>query len=151
VKVEQRGMVERIDLKIKQLDALELLEVEILSEMGEYMPDFHHLMTNLSGSEINILCIEYAGFYRFAKILETLATGIASGKIKVPDDRTVNKEHKLAAVIDLRVRQLEAKGIKGSALLEHMIGHILDLQQIWSTDHSFLYVANTLVYTAMEY
>jgi hypothetical protein len=28
---------------------------------------------------------------------------------------------------------LEAKGIKGSALLEHMVGHILDLQQIWST------------------
>jgi hypothetical protein len=82
---------------------------------------------------MDALCEEYAGFFRFAKILETVASGIASGKIKVPGGRIVNKEHKLAAAIDLRVRQLEAKGIGGAAMLEQMVGHILDLQWLWST------------------
>ncbi len=126
-------MAASIDRKIRQLDALGLLEVEILPEMAEYMPDFHRLMMNTSGSEMDALCEEYAGFYRFAKILETVASGIASGKIKVPGGRTVNKEHEIAAAIDLRVRQLEAQGIGEAALLEHMIGHILDLQWLWST------------------
>jgi hypothetical protein len=44
-----------------------------------------------------------------------------------------NEEHRLAAAIDQRVRQLEATGIHGAALLEHMVGHVLDLQRIWST------------------
>jgi hypothetical protein len=133
ITVEHRRMAARIDRKIKQLDALGLLEVEILPEMAEYMPDFHHLMMNTSGPEMDALCEEYAGFYRFAKILETVASGIASGKIKVPGGRTVNKEHKLAAAIDLRVRQLEVKGLDDAALLEKMVGHILDLQWLWST------------------
>ena len=131
--VDHRRMAARIDRKIKQLDVLGLLEVEILPEMAEYMPDFHHLMMNTSGSEMDALCEEYAGFFRFAKILETVASGIASGKIKVPGGRTVNKEHKIAAAIDLRVRQLEAKGVGDAALLEQMVGHILDLQWLWST------------------
>ena len=133
VTAKHRRMAARIDRKMKQLDALGLLEVEILPEMAEYMPDFHHLMMNTSGSEMDALCEEYAGFFRFAKILETVASGIASGKIKVPGGRIVNKEHKLAAAIDLRVRQLEAKGIGGAAMLEQMVGHILDLQWLWST------------------
>ena len=70
---------------------------------------------------------------RFPKIMETLASGIASGKIDVPGGRTVNEEHRIAAGIDRRVRQLEAIGIGGDALLERMVGHVLDLQRLWST------------------
>ena len=81
VTAEHRGMAGRIDARMKQLDALGLLEVEILPEMADFMDDFHHLMMN---SEMDTLCEEFAGFYRFAKILETLAAGIASGKVKVP-------------------------------------------------------------------
>ena len=133
VTVSHRRMAARIDARIKQLDARGLLEVEILPEMAEYMPDFHHLLTSTSGPEMDALCAEFAGFYRFAKILETLASGIASGKIKVPGGRTVNEENRLAAAIDLRVRQLEAMGLGGAALLERMVGYVLDLQRLWST------------------
>lgn len=126
-------MVVRIDARMKQLDTLGLIEVQILPEMTEYMSDFHHLMMNTSSTEMDALCEEYASFFRFVKILETVASGIASGKIKVPGGRTVNKEHKIAAAIDLRVRQLEAKGVGDAALLEQMIGYILDLQWLWST------------------
>ena len=68
-------MAARIDARIKQLDALGRLEVEILPEMAEYMPDFHHLMVSASGPEMDALCAEFSGFYRFAKIIETLASG----------------------------------------------------------------------------
>ena len=92
VTAEHRGMAGRIDARMKQLDALGLLEVEILPEMADFMDDFHHLMMN---SEMDALCDEFAGFYRFAKILETLAAGIASGKVKVPGGRTVSKENRI--------------------------------------------------------
>ena len=39
----------------------------------------------------------------------------------------------IAAVINLRVRQLEAQGITGIALANHMIGHMQDLHQIYNT------------------
>lgn len=101
--------------------------------MAEYMQDFHRLMVNASGPEMDALCEEFPGFYRFAKILETLASGIASGKVQVPGGRVVNEDHRMAVAIDQRVRQLEAQGLDDAALLEQMVGHVLDLQRLWST------------------
>ena len=43
--------------------------------------------------------------------------------------RAVNEEHRRAARIQ---QQLEAQGM-GAALLEHMLRHVLDLQQQWIT------------------
>jgi hypothetical protein len=39
----------------------------------------------------------------------------------------------IAATINLRVRQLEAQGITGIALANHMIGHMQDLHRIYNT------------------
>ena len=66
-------MASRIDAKIKQLEARGLVEVEILPAMAEDMRDFHRLMVTAPGPEMDALCAEFTGFYRFAKILETLA------------------------------------------------------------------------------
>ena len=41
--------------------------------------------------------------------------------------------NQIAAAINLRVRQLEAQGITGIALANHMIGHMQDLHRIYST------------------
>jgi len=141
-----RRVASRIDAKIKQLEARGLVEVEILPAMAEDMRDFHRLMVTAPGPEMDALCAEFTGFYRFAKILETLASGIAAGKVKVPGGRTVNEEHRLAAAIDSRVRQLEAQGMGGAALLEHMVGHVLDLQRLWSTTSD-----ETLAFLCREY
>src|SRR5688572_6183205 len=130
--VENRRMAARIDERIKQLDASGMQEAEILLAMEEYMADFRHVMVHASGREMDALCGEFAGFYRFAKILETLASGIASGEIKVPGDRATKEERRLAAAIDQRVRQLEAAGVRGGALLERMVGSLPDLHRIWS-------------------
>jgi hypothetical protein len=40
---------------------------------------------------------------------------------------------RIAAAINLRVRQLEAQGITGIALANHMIGHMHDLHRIYNT------------------
>ena len=39
----------------------------------------------------------------------------------------------IAAAINLRVRQLEAQGITGIALANHMMGHVQDLHRIYNT------------------
>jgi len=39
----------------------------------------------------------------------------------------------VAAAIDLRVRQLEAQGIKGPAIADHMVGYMAGLQRIYDT------------------
>jgi hypothetical protein len=123
----------RIDARMKQLDALKLQEAEILPAMAEHMEDFHRLLTSSTSTAVDTLCDEFAGFYRFAKIIESIAAGLASGKIEVPGGNTVFEENRVASAINQHVLQLEAKGITGSALIAHMVGHILDLQRLWST------------------
>jgi hypothetical protein len=49
VTVEHRRMAARIDAKMKQLDALGMLEVQIIPAMAEYMSDFHHLIVSTFG------------------------------------------------------------------------------------------------------
>lgn len=137
---EHRQLAASIDARIKQLDALQLREAEILLAMAEYMEKFHHLLTSSTSTAVDALCDEFAGFYRFAKIVESLAAGPASGQIQAPGGNTVFKENRLASAINQRVLQLEAQGINGDALIGRMVGHILDLQRIWSTasDESLL-------------
>lgn len=52
--------------------------------MYDYMYTFKQLLDASSESEINQLCQQYDGFYRFAKLMERLAEGIADGSISVP-------------------------------------------------------------------
>ena len=43
------------------------------------------LVDTCTGEEMDALCDRYDGFYRFAKLLEMLAGGIADGSIPVPE------------------------------------------------------------------
>ncbi len=75
---ECRCMVENIDRKMRQLNN----EIEILVQIADYMPDFHHVMTNASRQKMDAFYMEYDGFFRFAKTLETLAISISENKAK---------------------------------------------------------------------
>lgn len=44
---------------------------------------------------------------------------------------TMEDFRRMAAAIDQRVGQLAVKGITGGELLNHMVGHLPDLQRIW--------------------
>ncbi len=59
-------------------------DVAILRNMVGYMDGFKRLMDTTTPEEMNELCARFDGFYRYAKVLEALAGGIASGDINVP-------------------------------------------------------------------
>jgi hypothetical protein len=59
-------------------------DLTILGEMFDYMPGFKRLMDTAEPATMDELCRRFAGFFRYAKILEMVAAGIQSGTIKVP-------------------------------------------------------------------
>ena len=59
-------------------------DLTILGEMFDYMPGFKRLMDTSEPGTMDELCRRFAGFFRYAKILEMVAAGIQSGAIKVP-------------------------------------------------------------------
>lgn len=50
----------------------------------KYMNKFKHLMDTSSSEEMDYLSNRFKGFYRFGKMLESLAMGIERGDIEVP-------------------------------------------------------------------
>jgi hypothetical protein len=83
---EQLQLAWKIHAKVEDLLEAGSDDMTIFKEMCDFMPQFKRL---LDGSRqqrgvMDELCRRYAGFYRYATILETVAAGIASGEIKVP-------------------------------------------------------------------
>ena len=58
---------------------------ELLVSMYDHMGTFKQLLDSCTSGEMDELCQKYDGFYRFAKLLEVLAEGIANGAIPVPE------------------------------------------------------------------
>lgn len=54
-------------------------DLDIFTGMTDQMGDFKILLDSALPDEIGMLCARYEGFYRYAKILEEVAQGIASG------------------------------------------------------------------------
>ena len=57
---------------------------ELLVSMYDHMLTFKQLLDTSTEGEMSQLCQQYDGFYRFAKLMERLAQGIADGSIPVP-------------------------------------------------------------------
>ncbi len=53
--------------------------------MADSMGTFKQLLETCTGAEVDALCERDDGFYRFAKLLERLAEGIANGSVPVPE------------------------------------------------------------------
>jgi hypothetical protein len=82
---KQLQLAETIDRWVLSIEKRGGAEGEILEGMYEYMATFKHVMDISTHEEMNLLFTTHAGFYRFAKLLEDLATGIQNGTIKVPN------------------------------------------------------------------
>jgi hypothetical protein len=80
---EQLQIASLIDAKVQRLVREGHDDLTILGEMLDYMPEFKLLLDSGHGT-MDELCRRFAGFYRYAKILETVAAGIQSGAIQVP-------------------------------------------------------------------
>ncbi len=75
--------IDRINAYVKRTVESGGTDENILEGIYDYMQDFKSLMDELPKGGINFLCNNYDEFHRFSKILELLAEGLQSGKIKV--------------------------------------------------------------------
>lgn len=74
-----------IDTHVTQVLAHGGGDEALLLSLADDMPTFKQLLDTCTGAEMDMLCERYDGFYRFAKLLEILAEGIADGSIPVPE------------------------------------------------------------------
>ena len=59
-------------------------DAALLGLLPKHMPKFKRLLDTTKPGDMEHLCERFDGFYRFGKVLESLAGGISSGAINVP-------------------------------------------------------------------
>jgi hypothetical protein len=59
---------------------------QLLRTIYDYMDGFKLILDSSDKLQLNWLCSQYPGFYRFSRILEIMAEGVADGTIEVPKD-----------------------------------------------------------------
>ena len=137
---QQLWIAAKIDTRMQKLIRASKDNMAIMAAMDDHMPAFRELLNAAQPADMDQLTRKFPGFYRYAKILESLATGIQSGAIPVPGQKETPRQtepmpdyRQRAAAIDLRVRQLAAEGVPRPALIERMTGYVVDLGTIWNT------------------
>ena len=137
---DQRWIAAKIDTRMQKLIRAGKDHMAIMVAMADHMPAFHQLLSTAQPGDIDQLTRKFPGFYRYAKILESLAAGIQSGAIPVPGRKEAPQQTKsttdsrqLAAAIDLRVRQLAEEEVPRSAIIERMTAYVVDLGKIWNS------------------
>ena len=83
VSAEHLEIAAKLDAKVQRLLGLGYDDLAIFVEMADDMPDFKRQL-DTGQLLMDELCRRFAGFYRYVKILEQIAAGIASGEIQVP-------------------------------------------------------------------
>jgi hypothetical protein len=81
---EQLDIASRVDAKVQRLARAGRDDRGIFAEMADLMPDLKRLMDGSKPGALDELGRRFAGFYRYARILEAVAAGIQAGTIKVP-------------------------------------------------------------------
>ncbi|SDR63443.1 hypothetical protein SAMN05519103_08618 [Rhizobiales bacterium GAS113] len=81
---EQLQLATQIDTRMRQLESAGMGRVEIVASMYDYMPSFRRLTDMLPADALNQLCCRFDGFWRFAKLLESIALDIKDGRLHVP-------------------------------------------------------------------
>jgi len=83
---EQLQLVQIVNDNALRFPHTEAGEAELLQTSYDYMDAFKRVMDSTSSAQLNDICRQYDGFYRFARLMESLAQGIADGRIDVPKD-----------------------------------------------------------------
>jgi hypothetical protein len=82
---QQTHLASRIDAHVQRFFATgERDELALLVSLSDYMGSFEQLMDGSTEAEMTLLCKRYPDFYRFGKVLERLAEGLANGSIPMP-------------------------------------------------------------------
>lgn len=83
---EQLQLVKIIDDHTRRFPNTEIDEANLLQSCYDYMDVFKWVMDSTSRIQMDYIFQQYYGFYRFTKLMESLACGIADGIIDVPKD-----------------------------------------------------------------
>jgi len=83
---EQIQLATMIDAHVNRYPESQLGDEHLLRSTCDYMDAFKRIMDSSTPVQLDYLCQQYGGFYRFGKLLESLAQGIAEGDIEVPKD-----------------------------------------------------------------
>ena len=62
---------------------------QLLVNMYKYMQDFQRILDTSTPGDMDMLCEQYPHFYRFAKLMEKFAEGMAAGNF----DDVLGKRH----------------------------------------------------------
>lgn len=81
---EQIQMVEIINNYAARFPHYENGDALLLQNCYDYMDAFKQVMDTTSRVQMDYIYQQYDGFYRFTKLIEMLAKGIADGIIEVP-------------------------------------------------------------------
>ncbi|ELF4588875.1 arylsulfatase regulator [Salmonella enterica] len=84
---EQRQLAKIVHDYASQFPLTEDGDTQLLQGCYDYMEAFKGGMDSASKVQMDYICLQYPGYFRFAKWMERLAQGIADGVIKVPKDR----------------------------------------------------------------
>ena len=82
---EQTRLAVVIDTHVREVLAYDGGDAALLMSMADSMGTFKQLLDTCTGVDMDALCDRYDGLYRFAKLLERLAGGIAEGRMPVPE------------------------------------------------------------------
>ncbi|WP_447873212.1 arylsulfatase regulator [Serratia fonticola] len=61
-------------------------DAQLLQGCYDYMEAFKQVIDGTSKVQMDYICQQYPGYFRFAKWMERLAQGIADGVIEAPKD-----------------------------------------------------------------
>jgi hypothetical protein len=81
---EPRVLAERLAARVRELEGAGIRDLGLFAGMAELMPLFKQLLDLASPQELSTLCVEHPGLYRYAKLLETIASGVDPGGSEVP-------------------------------------------------------------------
>lgn len=83
---EQLQLATLIDAHVNRYPDDVTGDEHLLPTIYDYMDAFKRIMDSTTSVQMDYLCLQYPGFYRFAKLLESIAEGISDGTIAVPKD-----------------------------------------------------------------
>ena len=136
---EQRWCAAKIDTRVQKLIRAGKDDMTIAAAMADHMLNAKQLLETIQLVDLDELTRKFPRFYRYAKILESLAAGIRSGAIPVPgreaapgQTTAMSRHRQRAAAIDLRMRQLAEEAVPRSAIIGRMVAHVADLGAIWN-------------------
>ena len=83
---EQLQMVKIVHENAMRFPVTEAGDAQILQTCYDYMDAFKRVLDSTDTAQMDYICHHYSGFYRFAKLMERLATAISNGDIEVQKD-----------------------------------------------------------------